>query len=317
MVEGYLDVIALAQHGIHYATATLGTALNVQHIKILLRYTAKIIFCFDGDDAGRKAAWKALIICLPLLRDGLDFQFLFLPQNEDPDSWVRKIGKAAFEIKIDGAQALATVFFSELEKTHPVDTIAGKAAFAKQATDYLNTMPEGIYKNLLFTELSAKIQVGKEKIVLPKKNMAAKLSTHTLPKRLNPAQTVMQILLHHPALASDLTLTAEHIHEKTLEKNMLCRLLQHCKSNVNFSVSDLLAEIEQESDRALIASIAAHPLHIPESGRKTELIDACARLQVHHDQEQVGALIEKAKIAALTDIEKQQLKMLLEKRKVD
>ncbi|EKD77123.1 MAG: DNA primase, partial [uncultured bacterium] len=109
VVEGYLDVISLAQHEINYAVATLGTALNAKHIQLLLRYTSDIIFCFDGDNAGQKAAWKALTFSLPLLRDGLNIRFLFLPQTEDPDSCVRKIGKDAFEKLIDNATDLPTV----------------------------------------------------------------------------------------------------------------------------------------------------------------------------------------------------------------
>src|SRR3990167_1709049 len=159
VVEGYLDVISLAQHGIHYAVATLGTALNTKHIQLLLRYTSHVIFCFDGDLAGQKAAWKALTLSLPLLRDGINFQFLFLPTTEDPDSCVRKIGKAAFEKLIDNATALPPVFFDQLEKEFPSNSIAGKAAFAKTANDHIATMPQGIYKNLLLDELATRLHI--------------------------------------------------------------------------------------------------------------------------------------------------------------
>ena len=97
IVEGYMDVIALFQHGITYAVATLGTATTSHHLSRLFRYTSEIVFCFDGDEAGRTAAWRALQVIFPLMHDNLQIRFLFLPEGEDPDSLVRKEGKAAFE----------------------------------------------------------------------------------------------------------------------------------------------------------------------------------------------------------------------------
>src|SRR4029079_12154076 len=97
VVEGYMDVVALAQHGIEYAVATLGTATTPAHVQKLFRLADTVVFCFDGDAAGRKAAWRALENALPMLADGKNAQFLFLPDGEDSDDFVRKRGKPAFE----------------------------------------------------------------------------------------------------------------------------------------------------------------------------------------------------------------------------
>ena len=315
VVEGYMDVVALAQNDIHYATATLGTALNLQHIKILLRYVSTIVFCFDGDDAGRKAAWKALTISLPLLRDGLDFRFLFLPQDEDPDSLIRKLGKKAFEEKINHALPLSTVFFSELEKEYPINEIAGKAAFGKKVTDYLETMPEGIYKNLLLTELAQRLQLPTKKIKpIAEKPMTTQKLIVKLAARLNPAQMAMQLLLHHPTLVKEIDVENLVISEKTPEKNSFIHLAKRCARNPNLHISELFDSIETEAERALIAALAAHPLHIPESGRKLEFMDALKRLREHNEAQQLSDLIEKSKISALEETEKQRLKELLSKR---
>ena len=114
MVEGYMDVVVLSQYGIEYAVATLGTATTSRHVQKLLRQTDNIIFCFDGDDAGRKAAWRALENSLAQFVDGKNIGFLFLPDGEDPDSYVQKFGKDSFEELISQALPLSVFLFQGL-----------------------------------------------------------------------------------------------------------------------------------------------------------------------------------------------------------
>jgi DNA primase len=316
VVEGYLDVISLAQHGVFNAVATLGTALNIKHIQILLRYTSDIIFCFDGDNAGRKAAWKALTISLPLLRDGLNFRFLFLPTGDDPDSLIRRIGCDAFESLMNKAETLSTVFFDELAKEFPMDTIAGKAAFAKQATDYLNTMPQGIYKNLLLDQLSARMNMARDRLMpekpvmmVPKKTIRSRSSV-----RLSPAESAMQLLLHQPALATTVNMPSIATHQFTNEKKMLLDLLNRCKQNPHLQVSELLSEIEDAQLREMIASIASYPLHIPAEGYAAELAGALQLLYEQDQSHELSRLIDKAKNTELNSEEKQLLQLLLAKK---
>jgi DNA primase len=133
VVEGYMDVVALAQHGVDYAVATLGTATTPVHVQKLFRLTDHVVFCFDGDNAGRKAAWRALENTLPVIADGKNATFLFLPDGEDPDDFVRKRGKAAFEAAIGGATPLSEFMLSELTKAHPPTSAEGRAAFVAAA----------------------------------------------------------------------------------------------------------------------------------------------------------------------------------------
>ena len=133
VVEGYMDVVALAQHGVDYAVATLGTATTPVHVQKLFRQTDHVVFCFDGDNAGRKAAWRALENTLPVIADGKNATFLFLPDGEDPDDFVRQRGKAAFEAAIAGAMPLSEFLLSELAKAHPPTSAEGRAAFVAAA----------------------------------------------------------------------------------------------------------------------------------------------------------------------------------------
>ncbi|HXU66162.1 MAG TPA: DNA primase, partial [Casimicrobiaceae bacterium] len=128
VVEGYMDVVALAQHGIGYAVATLGTSTTAAHAQKLLRLSDMVVFCFDGDAAGRKAAWRALENVLPVLADGKEARFLFLPDGEDPDDFVRKRGKDAFEQALDRAVPLSQYLLTELATQHSPTTAEGRAA---------------------------------------------------------------------------------------------------------------------------------------------------------------------------------------------
>ncbi|MHA5869585.1 toprim domain-containing protein, partial [Pseudomonas aeruginosa] len=142
VVEGYMDVIALAQQGIRNAVATLGTATSEEHIKRLFRLVPSILFCFDGDQAGRKAAWRALESVLPNLQDGKRVRFLFLPEGEDPDSLVRAEGEDAFRARItQQAQPLAEYFFQQLMLEADPATLEGKAHLATLAAPLLEKIP--------------------------------------------------------------------------------------------------------------------------------------------------------------------------------
>ncbi len=159
VVEGYMDVVALAQNQIEFAVATLGTATSDEHIQRMFRQVSEIIFCFDGDAAGRRAAWKALLTVLPHLSDGRSARFMFLPDGDDPDSLVRRIGQAAFLEQLAASHSVADWLFEKLAqdlKENGLDPtgIAGKAALSKEAMPLINLMPEGVFRQLMIDALS-------------------------------------------------------------------------------------------------------------------------------------------------------------------
>lgn len=159
IVEGYMDVIALAQMGIRNAVATLGTATSAVHLQRVFKIVSEVVFCFDGDDAGRTAAWRALEATLPLMEDGRQVKFLFLPEGEDPDSVVRKIGEAKFNSQIDKAVPLENFFFEKLSQGLDIKSIEGKARLSKIAKPLLVRLPQGVYGQLMLDRLSATLGV--------------------------------------------------------------------------------------------------------------------------------------------------------------
>jgi len=157
VVEGYMDVVALAQHGVDNAIATLGTATTSQNIRNLLRYTSNLIFCFDGDRAGKDAAWKALEQILPEYKDGIDIRFAFMPQGEDPDSLIRSAGQQAFQNHLEQALPLSEYFFSKLTTEVDTSSLDGKAKLANLAQPLISKIPKIVFKDLMLKELNIRV----------------------------------------------------------------------------------------------------------------------------------------------------------------
>jgi DNA primase len=154
VVEGYMDVIALAQFGIHYAVATLGTSVGKPHLEALFRRVEQVVFCFDGDEAGRKAAFRGMEAALPMMEDGRGVKFLFLPEGEDPDTVVRNKGPQHLEHLFDTAAPLETFLFEQMGLGIDLATMDGKARLSKLVAPYLNQIPDGVFKTLLFKSLA-------------------------------------------------------------------------------------------------------------------------------------------------------------------
>ena len=165
VVEGYMDVVALAQYGIGYAVATLGTATSTDHLERLFRIVPTVVFCFDGDEAGRNAAWKALRAAIPAMTDGCSARFLFLPDGEDPDTFVRQNGKEAFEAAIDESLGFSEFFFQSLEADLDMQVAEGRAALSKAAVPFIAELPEGVLKQLVIDELSHRTGLATERLV--------------------------------------------------------------------------------------------------------------------------------------------------------
>ncbi len=167
VVEGYMDVIALAQQGINNAVATLGTATTADHLNIIFKHTNQVTFCFDGDNAGRQAAWRALENAIPAMNDGRQIRFLFLPQGEDPDSLVRKEGPDAFLARLkDKQQALPfeDYFFRHFEQDIDTSTLDGKARLVHKVTPFIHKLPEGSFKSLMVKRLGELSDLGTDAV---------------------------------------------------------------------------------------------------------------------------------------------------------
>jgi DNA primase len=156
VVEGYMDVVSLAQFGIRYGVATLGTACGEDHLERAFRYTNEVVFCFDGDKAGRNAAHRALESSLTSMKDGRQVKFLFLPEGEDPDTLVRQVGPEKFERMIDLAVPLEDFLFDAVAEGINTRTMEGRANFSRRAAPLLDKLPKGVFRELMFENLATR-----------------------------------------------------------------------------------------------------------------------------------------------------------------
>lgn len=187
VVEGYMDVVALAQYGITNAVATLGTATSTTHVERLFRLVPEICFCFDGDAAGRKAAWRALESALPAMQDGKSASFLFLPSDEDPDSLVRKEGMARFNDRVQNeAEPLSDFLFRHLGEGLNLDSQEGRSRLAMQAKPLVAALPDGLYREMLLGRLAEMTRLETATL------RAAVLNTPPLPATRSQAPAARQ-----------------------------------------------------------------------------------------------------------------------------
>ncbi|MDH5484112.1 MAG: DNA primase, partial [Gammaproteobacteria bacterium] len=250
IVEGYMDVVALAQHGIPYAVATLGTATSQEQISQLFRTVPEIIFCFDGDQAGRKAGWRALENSLPVLRDGVQARFLFLPDGEDPDTLVRKEGQQAFEQRLQSAMPLSDFLLNHLAEQLDLSSMDGRARLSELAKPLIAKLADGVFRDLLVNKLSETIGLSSAAIAqrLPETKTERQQRPVIQPVRPqgkykitnNPTRLAIAILLHYPEVANSVTLPDALLHAQLPGLDLLYKLHDSILQSATTSSSVLL-----------------------------------------------------------------------------
>ncbi len=209
VVEGYMDVVALAQFDIRYAVATLGTATTTEHLDRLFRMVDEVVFCFDGDRAGRKAAWRALENGLEQMRDGRQVRFMFLPEGEDPDSLVRQIGRAGFEARIADAPPMSEFLINQLREQVDLSSLEGGARMVELAKPLLERLPQGAYRVMLQARLAEITRLDLRQVVQLLGKGPAPLRHNQVPPRARgpvrltrtPLRDAIALLLQQPQLA--------------------------------------------------------------------------------------------------------------------
>jgi DNA primase len=216
VVEGYMDVVALAQFGVDFAVATLGTATTRDHLERLFRHAPEVIFCFDGDRAGREAAWRALDNALPALREGWQASFLFLPEGEDPDTLVRKEGKDAFLARLKTAIPLPEYLFDNLMRQVDMNRMDGRARLVELARPLLSKMPQGVLRQMMLDRLAELSRMDVGKLPVPSGNAEPASSFRPGIRGSSGPQEppsivrrAIALMLQHPALAEKLSNESE------------------------------------------------------------------------------------------------------------
>ncbi|MFI4918488.1 MAG: DNA primase [Legionellales bacterium] len=314
IVEGYLDVIALAQHGINNAVAALGTATNTYHIQLLAKHTKKLVFCFDGDAAGKQAAWRGLESSLPHLNTGLDASFIFLPDGQDPDSLVRLEGKERFLARVQQATPLHRFLLDSLANDINLLNPAGKTQLINLAKPLLQKIAEGSYKQLLINELSRLTHIENHRLnQLLADSVEIKAHEQTTIAR-TPVRIAIALLLQNPEIYP---LSAKYIDPNLLDDkdhHILLQLLQQLAENPQANTATLLESWRNSDYFPSINKLAAWNHQVPEQELIKEFIDIVLFIQKQNKEQIIRQLIDKSRQLGLTETEKLQLQEMLQQR---
>ncbi len=319
LVEGYLDVIALAQYGIHYAAATLGTASSQAHMDLLFRFAPELVFCFDGDAAGRQAAWKAVNVVLPSLRDGRQVRIMLLPQGHDPDTMIREKGSDYFVDQVAGAASLSDYFFQQLTEGLNLQELEGRVRLVEKSRPLLEKLPDGVFREMMFARLQEMSKVA-SLAVLP--NAATLRGQHkgmprTAKNKLSPARTAIALLLQYPELAD--IAEQKRIDWSGLDDypgiSLLLQILRRIASNPQLTMAGVVEGFRGLPEEKQVKALASLELLIPEQGVASEFSDALDRLVVLAGKHRLEALLAKERAEGLDRQERELLlTMLVEQR---
>ena len=325
VVEGYMDVIALAQFGISYAVATLGTATTQDHIRQLFRAVPEVIFCFDGDRAGREAAWRALQNALSMIQDGKEIRFLFLPDGEDPDTQIRKIGKQAFEASFTESISLTAFLIESLHKRFNISSDEGKARFLSEAATLLKQIPDTLIKDQLMERLAKMTNVTVAQIVRLVK-AGSKEAKQTEPRtqftrlsnrevRQTPIRYAISLLLSNPELARFVE-NIEHIALSELPgSDLLTTLIETIQESPQINAAALLERWRNtEFEAPLINLMKWQPESDDEKVLRLELDDCIHQIRKRANEIKVEGLLHKERTSGLSKHEMQELRFLLQNR---
>ncbi|GGI86498.1 DNA primase [Legionella impletisoli] len=315
VVEGYIDVIALAQYGIHQVVATLGTATSSYHIQLLSKHTKKIIFCFDGDKAGRQAAWRALESALPHLNAGLEAHFSFLPEGQDPDSLIRAEGQEGFLNHLKNATPLNQFFFASLMKEIDSTTLAGKSQLVNAAKPYLQKMNEGPYRQLIIDELAQLTRIDAHRIhQLVAENIEEKIPETVVNITRSPLRIAIALLVQNPELYN---LCKDKLNGIVLDdpkQAILVRLLQFIAQNPHVQTASLIEHWRGTPLFEPLNKLAAWEHQVSEQALEKELVDNMMFLAKQSREKKIAILLEKSRNGGLTDRDRLELQDLLKQK---
>jgi DNA primase len=310
VVEGYMDVVALAEHDIRFAVACLGTATTSDHMHTLFRYTPKVVCCYDGDRAGRDAAWRALQSALPQLKDGVELNFVFLPDGEDPDSLVQKEGKAAFLQRIAGAMPLNQYLFEHLVQEFDPSTDAGKSALSVKAAELIKQIPSEFYRDSLSDKLANLLGKPRER----SKAAVSRASNRVKPAsmKITPMRRAIGLLLQYPNLANVMPDAPELAEANIPGIGLLLALQQRLQQQPGLTTAQLLEQWRDLPEHSILLTLAAWDHQIEPEQLSQEFMDTFHSIEDQYLQQRLEALERKDKLQQLSKAEWHEYKLLLQ-----
>ena len=322
VVEGYMDTVAMARHGIDFAVATLGTATTDEHLNRLFRLTDNAYFAFDGDRAGKKAAWRALENALSHIREGRQVRFVFLPDGHDPDSFVNENGADAFVKLMDAGMPLSEFLIHELSTQVDMDSIDGRAKLAEMARPLVSKIPTGIYRELLTEGLAAAVGLTGQKLEMmmtadqKRNNSSSMTGANRVRVRQQPnasggpsvVRRAITLILNHPEAGAKLDIE-KLAGVQRAGVDLLSALIETAQSEPTITTAGLLERWRHDEKGEHLGKLAAVDVPVDEEFDAAAELDECLQqLALAGRKERIELLIEKQRVTGLSDDEKSELR---------
>ncbi|EHY9858163.1 DNA primase [Vibrio parahaemolyticus] len=312
VVEGYMDVVALAQYGVDYSVASLGTSTTGDHIQMLFRQTNTVVCCYDGDRAGKEAAWRALENALQFLKTGNTLKFLFLPDGEDPDSYVRKYGKAAFEQQIEQATPLSSYLFDNLIELHQINlgNNEGKSALRAYASALIDKIPDPYFQELLEKLLDERTGFDNRLRQPRKKISETRPQPHKEIKR-TPMREVIALLIQNPSYAQ-MVPDLSSVRDLSIPGlSLFADVLDKCQAHPHINTGQLLEHWRNSQNEALLSRLASWDIPLDEDNQEEIFLDSLDKIIAQCVEKQIENLQAKARSVGLSAEEKRELLALM------
>lgn len=312
VVEGYMDAVMLSQHGIPHVVATLGTATTREHLNLLFKSTQRVVFCFDGDRAGRAAAWRALEQALPEAFEGREMLFMFLPDGHDPDTLVQEIGADEFRKRVAGALSLSSFLISELSSQVNLSTADGRARLVALARPHLERLREGPLRTLILDELARLTRLSRADLEKwgrsqfpDEKSTPTPFSAFSTAAR--PVWRALQLLLERPSLAAGVSNVEQLAQAESPGVGLLLAVMEYFRDHPDATAGQLIELWRDEERGQALARVAAEPLTLPEETVAEEFAAAIANLAQKGLRARAQALVAEARRRELSVAEQEEL----------
>ncbi|MFH4482191.1 DNA primase [Vibrio diabolicus] len=314
VVEGYMDVVALAQYGVDYSVASLGTSTTGDHLQVLFRQTSTVVCCYDGDRAGREAAWRAMENALPYLTDGRQLKFMFLPDGEDPDSYIRQNGKQAFKQQVSNAMPLSEFMFSSLTQQVDMSTKEGMAKLSTLAVPLIDKVPGGTLRLYLRELLGRRLGLVDERQLQQLISKQGKEDKRPQPHKeikRTPMREVIALLIQNPQYVSmvpDLT-SVRDLPIPGL--SLFVDVLDKCQAHPHINTGQLLEHWRNSQNETLLSRLASWDIPLDEDNQEEIFLDSLDKIIAQCVEKQIENLQAKARSVGLSAEEKRELLALM------
>ncbi|MGV6852598.1 MAG: DNA primase [bacterium] len=312
VVEGYMDVVSLWQHGLHYAVATLGTATTHDHGELLFRAAPEVIFCFDGDKAGRRAAWRALENVISCMRDGRSASFLFLPDGEDPDSLIQKEGLSAFEQRYKQAVPLSEFLFQSLEQGLDMTRIDQRASFAEKSRALLNRLPDSFYRGMVFDDLAkrARIPEGMRMDQGPRLESLPDNAVFDEKVLATPARMAVAVCIQYPELVSNELPIVNDRLDFSLGERLYMEIRSLLQQNYEITTAGLLEHFRGREEASFIDKLVQAKLLGSEDQIRQILIQSVRRMELELAKKSIKNLEQEMLVHGIDSARKERFREL-------